>query len=289
MADAMVDHGAGEGTFAAMFVSAMQSSAFVLDNIFDCINIGLKCIPEDSRMAQSVKIVLDCYKNGKTWLEARNIILEANKDIGDGWFQAPSNVAYAVIGLLYGEGDFKKSMITAINCGDDTDCTAATVGATLGLLYGMQGIPADWREYVGDDIVTICVPQHTNFKCQAPKNCSELTDRVIALCPHVLYAHNAFFEIAYLHKSILQLTDGETTPKAEQLQRMERAINAYIVPNLDNIKPYTVSASLGTHYEKISPELIVDGLIKSADDSMYKEKSTHKNSRENKYRSVPRK
>lgn len=59
--------------------------------------------------------------------------------------------------------------------------------------------------------------------------------------------------------------------------------------NISSGKPYTISASLGTYYEKISPELIVDSLIKAADDSMYKEKSTHKNSRENKYRSVPRK
>lgn len=255
MADAMVDHGAGEGTFAAMFVAAMQSSAFVSDNIFDCINIGLQCVPEGSRLAQSIKIVLDCYQNGKTWLEARNTVLETNQDIGDGWFQAPSNVAYAVIGLLYGEGDFKKSMLTAINCGDDTDCTAATVGATLGILYGMKGIPADWCEYVGDDIVTICVPHHTNFQCQAPKTCTELAERVIALCPHVLYAHNAFFEIAYLHKSIVRLTDGETTPKAEHLKRMENAVQAYIVPNLGHIKPYTVSASCTLCDVAVTPDV----------------------------------
>ncbi|MBO5286380.1 MAG: ADP-ribosylglycohydrolase family protein [Clostridia bacterium] len=255
MADAMVDHGAGEGTFAAMFVSAMQSSAFVLDDIFDCINVGLKCIPKNSRMAQSINIVLDCYKNGKTWLEARNIILETNKDIGDGWFQAPSNVAYAVIGLLYGEGDFKKSMITAINCGDDTDCTGATVGATLGLLHGMKGIPTDWCEYIGDDIVTVCVPKHTNFKMQAPKTCTELTERVVELCGHVLYAYNITADNKYFHKNIIELTDGETTPKAEQLQRIETAINKRIVPILDNIKPYTVSASCTLCDVDVTPDV----------------------------------
>lgn len=45
-----------------------------------------------------------------------------------GWFQAPGNVVFVVIGMLYGEGDFKKSMIIVTNCGDDTDCSADTIG-----------------------------------------------------------------------------------------------------------------------------------------------------------------
>ena len=108
-------------------------------------------------MADSVRTVLQCFDEGKSAVEARNIILERNKDIGDGWFEAPSNVSYVLIGLLWGEGDFKKSMITAINCGDDTDCTAATVGATLGILGGGAIIPEDWKAHIGDDIVTISI------------------------------------------------------------------------------------------------------------------------------------
>ncbi|MBR2037484.1 MAG: hypothetical protein IKA09_07105 [Lachnospiraceae bacterium] len=38
-----------------------------------------------------------------------------------------------------------KTMLTAINCGDDTDCTGGTIGGTA-------GIPQDWVEYMGDDI-----------------------------------------------------------------------------------------------------------------------------------------
>ena len=46
----------------------------------------------------------------KTWKEAREIILEmalADEELG-GWFQAPANVGFVVLGLLYGEGDYKK-------------------------------------------------------------------------------------------------------------------------------------------------------------------------------------
>ncbi len=51
-------------------------------------------------------------------------------------------------------------------------------------------------------------------------------------------------------------------------------------------KPYKVSASFGIHYGRITPDLIVDNLIKAADDLMYKEKAKHKESR---YRSSVRK
>ena len=93
----------------------MQSAAFVLSDIRKCIDIGLSAIPENCRVAQSIRFVLEAYQQGKTLIDTRNAIVEMNKDIGDGWFEAPSNVAYTVLGLIFGKGDLKKSMIYAIN------------------------------------------------------------------------------------------------------------------------------------------------------------------------------
>ena len=39
-------------------------------------------------------------------------------EIGEPGFDAPENVAFVVLGLLYGEGDFGKSLIIANNCGE---------------------------------------------------------------------------------------------------------------------------------------------------------------------------
>ena len=194
--DAKVDHGAGEGTFAAAFVAALQSSAFVLNNIKSCIEMGLSAIPENCRIAKTIRLVRECYDKKLDWKETRNRVFESNMDIGNGWFEAPSNVGYAVIGLLYGEGDFKKSMLIAVNCGDDTDCTAATVGATLGILYGMKGIPQDWCDYIGDEINTISINKGDSGS-QIPKTCSELTERVVTLAPFVLYSHNKSIELSH--------------------------------------------------------------------------------------------
>lgn len=192
--DACVDHGTtGEGTVAAIFVAAMESAAFFEEDVRKLIEIGLSRIPCNSRVAKSIRTVIECYDKGLPYEQTRETVLRQNTDIGDGWFEAPSNVAYMTIGLLYGEGDFKKSMIYAINCGDDTDCTAATLGSILGIVGGTAAIPSDWREYIGDDIVTISLS--SGALRGIPKTCEELTERVIKLAPRMLRENNADVEL----------------------------------------------------------------------------------------------
>ena len=176
--DACVDHGHGEGTYAAIFVAAMESAAFVMQDTRKLIELGLSKIPADCRVSQCVRMVIDCYEKGIEWKDVRNRLIEDTKDLG--WFQAPANIGFVVIGLLYGEGDFKKSMTLTTNCGDDTDCTAGTIGSLMGLMWGMKGIPEDWIQYVGDTINTKCI---IFGHILTPKTCTELTDAVMELLP----------------------------------------------------------------------------------------------------------
>lgn len=177
--DACVDHGMGEGTYAAMFVAALESAAFVEHDLRRLIDIGFSKIPANSRVSRAVKVVMDCYDNGIDWLTARNRVVEDSADLG--WFMAPANVAFVVLGLLYGEGDFKKSMILAINCGDDTDCTGATIGSIMGILGGTDFVPKDWAEHIGDKIQTVAIIR--GCRGDIPKTCTELTERVMAMIP----------------------------------------------------------------------------------------------------------
>lgn len=188
LADACVDHGMSEGTYAELFTACIESAAFVVQNALELIDIGLSKIPKDCRVARSINIVVDANKKGISWKEARELVLQDSlNDLG--WFMAPANVAYTMLGLLYGEGDFKKSMILAINCGDDTDCTGATLGALFGIMYGTSVIPEDWRAHIGDKIVTVAVDRGS---CRdLPDTCSRLTDRVLAMAPSVLRSGNA--------------------------------------------------------------------------------------------------
>ncbi|MBQ8895011.1 MAG: ADP-ribosylglycohydrolase family protein [Clostridia bacterium] len=196
--DACIDHGMSEGTVAEQFTATLESLAFFATDIRQVLEEALEAIPAESRVAKAVRLVMEGYDRGDDWKDVRNALVEQSKDIG--WFQAPANVGFAVLGLLYGEGDFKKSMLYAVNCGDDTDCTAATVGAFLGIFYGMDGIPKDWAEYIGDKIITISVDRSYR-RVKSLESCTELTRRVMQMIPTVLIANGIPAE----------LTDGETS------------------------------------------------------------------------------
>ena len=50
--------------------------------------------------------------------------------------------------------DFRDCVLKAVNLGGDTDTTGCVAGGLAGLLYGMEGIPQDWREALprGDEL-----------------------------------------------------------------------------------------------------------------------------------------
>ena len=187
--DASIDHGMGEGVYAEIFTAALESIAFVEKDIRKIVETALTYIPDSCRVAQSIRLVLAEYDKKTPYRDTRNLLLEANKELG--WFQAPLNLGFVTIGLIYGEGDFKKSVIYAVNCGDDTDCTGGTVGAILGIVGGTAGIPADWQAYIGDSIRQICINGHLNML--VPATCSDFTDRVMAQIPALLEANGVPF------------------------------------------------------------------------------------------------
>lgn len=189
--DASVDHGSGEGTYAAIFVAAVEAAAFVTDDIRKLLEIGLSKIPENSKMHKFISKAIECYDSGMSIKDACLLIQKMSIDDEElGWFQAPGNVAYTVLALLYGEGDFKQTIILACNCGDDTDCTCATAGSILGIIKGTEIIPKDWQAYIGDSIITKCV----NLGAMGvPGTCSDLTDEVVAM--HTITSHGSDIEL----------------------------------------------------------------------------------------------
>ena len=194
--DASIDHGLSEGTYGEMFTASLESLAFFESDMRTLIEKALSFIPDNCRVARAVKLVLDCYDKKIPWQKTRELVVEDSKDLG--WFMAPGNIAFTIIGLVYGEGDFKKSLIYAINCGDDTDCTGATAGSVLGIIKGASGIPQDWKDYIGDRIIPICI--NASYKEDIPATCTELTEIVIDTLPKMMEAYNID----------LEFTDGES-------------------------------------------------------------------------------
>ena len=188
------------------------------------IHIALGYIPEDSRVAKTVLLAESCFDSGMALREARDKLIAENADIGDGWFQAPTNVGFVILGLLYGGGDFKKSMLAAINCGDDTDCTGATIGAIMGILGGTKAIPKDWRAHVGDTIVTGSINMGVSWI--PVTSCKQLSERIFRLVPAMLAENNAN----------VCISSGKTKIADEELEKLEGTDFADIWKTL---QPYT--------------------------------------------------
>jgi hypothetical protein len=80
----------------------------------------------------------------------------------------------------------------ATNCGEDTDCTAATVGSIYGILHGVDAIPEKWIQPIGRGIKTACLNlgELGWFGNQLPQNVDELTERTEKIALKVLQSHN---------------------------------------------------------------------------------------------------
>ena len=189
--DACVDHGTGEGTYAEIFTATVEAAAFVIKDAEKLIDIGLSYLPKDCRVTRSIRIVLDGYHSGIDWREVRQQVLDDSEDLG--WFQAPANLAFVVIGWLYGSGDFKKSLIIAVNCGDDTDCTGATIGSILGIIGGFKSIPEDWTAYVGDEIISIAIDRGS---IEVPTSCTDLARRTLAMMEQLQLAYETGIRVS---------------------------------------------------------------------------------------------
>ncbi len=121
-------------------------------------------------------------------MEARLLILEnhGNPNFTD----APQNIAFTILGWLYGT-DFEDCILKAVNCGYDTDCTAATLGAILGMILGPELLPERWVHPVGARIVVS--PQIKGFP--APAHLDELTHRTMAVGREILATWGTGIEI----------------------------------------------------------------------------------------------
>lgn len=144
----------GDGWYGGVYVGAMYSLAFTSNDIKYVVTEALKTIPVQSRFYKVISDVIrwhNQYPNDwkQTWFEIER---KWTEDIGcpDGVFvpfniDATVNAAYVVLGLLYGQGDFTKTMEISTRAGQDSDCNPSSAGGILGAVIGYNKIPAYWK------------------------------------------------------------------------------------------------------------------------------------------------
>jgi ADP-ribosylglycohydrolase len=147
-----VTHG-GNGIYGGVFVAACIAQAFEERNIRALIEKGLSYIPADCEYSRVVRAVMGFHeKNPGNWRDCFAYIrVNWGYDRYPGNCHIIPNSAVMILGLLYGEGDFSRTLTITNMCGWDTDCNAGNVGTIMGVICGLEGIDYEaWRRPIND-------------------------------------------------------------------------------------------------------------------------------------------
>lgn len=146
-ADGSVSH-AGEGIWSGLAVAAAIATAMAGGNARESFIAAAESVPEDSWTYRSLIKVRDIINQGegKSTPDLVDSLLYSVA-VEDYYYAdlAPEAVSLALGAVLYGDGDFVKTLLFAVNLGRDADTIAAMAGAVAGALVGYEEIPESWR------------------------------------------------------------------------------------------------------------------------------------------------
>lgn len=159
----------GHSAHAAEFHVALYSLAFCVPQQLEgakrvlwLVREARKYIPDSSKSADAVDFVVAEYlanPDKDDWELTRDRLWLRFGPPGPdnpgwtyrGWFESTINLATGVMALLYGEGDFRKTVRVGTLSGWDSDNGTATMGGLLGLLLGDSGLRAQFTWNMADD------------------------------------------------------------------------------------------------------------------------------------------
>lgn len=144
---------AGDGIYGGMFISGMYAAAFFQNDTRKIVEAGLACLPARSPYAMVIKDVLRWSQENpddwtKTW-QAVNEKWDKREPCPEGALKpfnidAKLNGAYVALGVLYGKGDFSRTIEVATKAGQDSDCNPSSACGIVGVMRGYKAIPKEW-------------------------------------------------------------------------------------------------------------------------------------------------
>jgi ADP-ribosylglycohydrolase len=148
--DGTLDHTA-QSVGGEMMFAAMASMAFFVPDVRRLASMFSHYLPAGTPIARLTQVAFDAYDEGASLRDARDRIMAVagNPEACD----SQINVPFTFLGLLYGGNDMQETLLSALRCGYDTDCTLATAGAFIGQILGASRIPDALKAPIGDELV----------------------------------------------------------------------------------------------------------------------------------------
>jgi ADP-ribosylglycohydrolase/PKD domain len=143
-------------------VSAMHAAAFEARSVRAIVEAGRDAIPQGTSYRRMIEDVLRWRaRHPRSWRATWRLLErrwnahspQAKRTAIDSEFNidAKLNGAYILLGLLYGRGDFERTIRVAMRAGQDTDCNPANAASIIGTWSGRRGIPKRFRRGIAYD------------------------------------------------------------------------------------------------------------------------------------------
>ncbi len=144
----------GDGLYGGMFFGGMYAAAFFESDPRKVVETGLLSIPAESGYAKVIRDVLAwSAQHPDDWKKTWQLVTDKwdrDDPCPDGALDsfnidARLNGGFVALGLLYGKGDFARTLDVSTRAGQDSDCNPSSAAGILGVILGYERIPDEWK------------------------------------------------------------------------------------------------------------------------------------------------
>jgi len=135
------------GTHPTIAYGVMLSAAFFEKDVEKLVQMAIERVPNEGPFAEGMRDVVKWHKQYDNWRDTRRKIHEKYYKYKKGSYEAPVSVVSSlqnglcgIMAILYGQGDYMKTVGIAASAGYDCDNQAATCGALIGIRNGLSGL-----------------------------------------------------------------------------------------------------------------------------------------------------
>ena len=159
-----ITHGHPTGYLSAGFFAATITNLAIGNSLIDSIDRAKKILikwEHHKETLHAVNAAIELFNKSKN--ERQNTKAETIEELGQGWV-AEEALAMSLFASLLFENDFKRGVLFSVNHSGDSDSTGSITGNILGLINGIDKVPAKWIKNLNGHEVVIQVAEDLHLK-----------------------------------------------------------------------------------------------------------------------------
>jgi len=185
------------GTHPTIAYGVMISAAFFEKDVEKLVQMAIEAVPNEGPFAEGMRDVVKWHKENDDWRDTRKMIHDKYYRYKKALYEAPVSVVSSlnnglcgIMAILYGEGDFMKTVGIAVSAGYDCDNQAATCAGLIGVIQGTECLPAQIIEEFNDQYICF-----TRDEVQIATPISEIVNRISDISKQAILENGGRIEI----------------------------------------------------------------------------------------------